>query len=189
MANARAPKQWSLTTNETISSIEAWENNLKYILSLDPNFACFLTDGATWLKKTNAARLRGFTDDNEDVPTVQRRTVAQNVTHFEMMLGQIANFAPIISRNTIVGNSTSVTAVWQAIRQHYGLQSTGSRFLDLANIKLQSEQRPEDLYQCLMSFVDDNLLTTASGITHHGAAPENDEELSPSLENFVVFTP
>jgi hypothetical protein len=40
-----------------------------------------------------------------------------------------------------------------------------------------------------MSFVDDNLLTTASGITHHGAAPENDEELSPSLENFVVFTP
>ncbi len=39
-----------------------------------------------------------------------------------------------------------------------------------------------------MSFVDDNLLTTASGITHHGATPEADEELSPSLENFVVFT-
>ncbi len=188
MAGVRAPKQWSLTTNETISSIEAWENNLKYILSLDPNFACFLTDGATWLKKTNAAPLRGFTDDNEDVPTVQRRTGAQKVTHLEMMLGQIANYAPIISRNTIVRNSTSVNGVWQAIRQHYGLQSTGSRFLDLANIKLKSEQRPEDLYQCLMSFVDDNLLTTASGITHHGATPEADEELSPSLENFVAFT-
>jgi hypothetical protein len=129
MANARAPKQWSLTTNETISSIEARENNLKYILSLDPNFACFLTDGATWLTKTNAAPLGGFTDDNEDVPTVQRRTGAQKVTHVEMMLGQIANFAPIIFRNTIVGNSTSVTAVWQAIRQHYGLQSTGLQFL------------------------------------------------------------
>ncbi len=145
MAGVRAPKQWSLTTNETISSIEAWENNLKYILSLDPNFACFLTDGATWLKKTNAAPLRSFTDDNEDVPTVQRRTGTQKVTHLEMMLGQIANYAPIISRNTIVRNSTSVNGVWQAIRQHYGLQSTGSRFLDLANIKLKSEQRPEDL--------------------------------------------
>ena len=35
----------------------------------------------------------------------------------------------------------------QAIRQHYVFQSTGSRFLHLANIKLKSDQRPEDLYQ------------------------------------------
>ena len=188
MAGVRAPKQWSLTTNETISSIEAWENNLKYILSLDPNFASFLTDGATWQKKTNTTPMRGFEDDNEEVPVIRRRTAAQKVTHLDMMLGQIANYVPVISRNTIVRNSTSINGVWQAIRQHYGLQSTGSRFLDLANIKLKTDQRPEDLYQALMSFVDDNLLTRASGITHHGAAPETDEELSPSLENFVVFT-
>ena len=75
----------------------------------------------------------------------------------------------------------------EAIRQHYGIQFTGSRFLDLANIKLKSDQRPEDLYQCLISFIEDNLLTRASGITHHSAIPETDEELSPSLENFVVF--
>lgn len=188
MAGVRAPKQWSLTTTETITSIEAWENNLKYILSLDPNFASFLTDEATWLKKTNASPLRGFTDDDDEVPAIRRRTAAQKVTHLEMMLGQIANYAPVISRNTIVRNSTSVNGVWQSIRQHYGLQSTGSRFLDLANIKLKSDQRPEDLYQGLMAFIEDNLLTKASGITHHGLAPDIDEELSPSLENFVVFT-
>jgi hypothetical protein len=67
MAAVRAPKQWSLTTTETITSIEAWENNLKYILSLDHNFASFLTAGATWLKKTNASPLRGFTDDGEAI--------------------------------------------------------------------------------------------------------------------------
>ena len=188
MAAVRAPKQWSLTTTETITSIEAWENNLKYILSLDHNFAPFLTAGATWLKKTNASPLRGFTDDDEDIPQIQRRTAAQKVTHLEMMLGQIANYAPVISRNTIVRNSTSISGVWQAIRQHYGLQSTGSRFLDLANIKAKLDQRPEDLYQCLMSFVEDNLLTAAGGITHHGITPEADEELSPSLENFIVVT-
>lgn len=188
MATVRAPKQWSLTTSETITSIEAWENNLKYILSLDPNFASFLTADASWLKKTNAAPLRGFTDDGEDVPAIRRRTADQRVSHLEMMLGQIANYSPLISRNTIVRNSTSVNGVWQSIRQHYGLQSTGSRFLDLANIKLKSDQRPEDLYQCLMAFVEENLLSTTSGITHHGQAPEVDEELSPSLENFVVLT-
>ena len=125
MASNRVPKQWSLTTNKSISSIEAWENNLRYILSLDPNFVTFLTDGATWQKKTNASPLRGFTDDSEEVPTIQRRAAAQRVTHLEMMLGQVANYAPIISRNTIVRNSSSINGVWQAIRQHYGFQSTG----------------------------------------------------------------
>ena len=47
-------------------------------------------------KKTNASPLRGFTDDSQEVPTIQRRMAAQKVTHLEMMLGQIANDAPII---------------------------------------------------------------------------------------------
>ena len=76
-----------------------------------------------------------------------------------MMLGQIANYVPVVSSNTIVRNSTSVSCVWQSIQQHYGLQSTGSRFLDLASIKLRSHQLPEDLYQCIMAFIDDSLLT------------------------------
>ena len=59
--------------------------------------------------------------------------------------------------------------------------------LDLANIKLKSDQRPEDLYQCVMFFIEDNLLTRASGISHHGAIPEADEELSLSFENIVVY--
>ena len=105
MTSQRAPKQLSLTSNETITSLEAWENNLKYILSLDSNFADFLTDGTSWGKKTNASPLRGFSNDNESVPAPRRRTAAQKVTHLEMMLGQIANYAPIISRNSIVKNS------------------------------------------------------------------------------------
>ena len=138
-------------------------------------------------KTTNASPLRCFTDDSEEVPTDSTSYAAQRVTHLEMMLGQIANYATIISRNTIFRNSTSINGVWQVIRQHYGLQSTCSRFLDLANIKLKSDQRPENLYRCLMSFIEDNLLTRASGITHHGAIPEADKQLSPSLENFAVF--
>ena len=37
MASIRAPKQWALTKQETITSFEAWRQNLQYILSLDPN--------------------------------------------------------------------------------------------------------------------------------------------------------
>ena len=68
------------------------------------------------------------------------------------------------------------------------LHLTGSHFLDLTNISLKPKQHPEDLFQSLMAFIEDNLLTTSSRITHHGKIPVTDKELSPSLKNFVVLT-
>lgn len=104
------------------------------------------------------------------------------------MLGQIANYTPIIARNTIVNNSTTLRDIWQIIRLHYGFQSTGAHFLDFCNIKLEPNERPEDLFQRLMAFTEDNLLTTESGITHNGQEIAEDEELTPTMENFIVLT-
>ena len=186
MASQRAPKQWSLTRNETITTYESWKQNLIYVLSLDTNFAPFLITGAVWDKKTRNSPLRGFTND-VDMTARGARTAAQKVAHLELMLGQIANFCPIISRNTIVKNSTSLDQIWQSIRAHFGFQSTGAHLLDLASFQLKPDERPEDLYQRLMAFVEDNLLLTTSGLTHHGDRPDEDEELSPTLENIIVL--
>ena len=195
MANShRAPKQWSLTKSETISSFEAWRQNLHYTLSLDPNFAPILAPECSWLKSSKTAPKRGLTDDpstdsdGADIPAGQRRTAAQKAAHLELMLGQIANFCPIIARNTIVKNSVSIDSIWQAIRLHFGFQTTGAHFLDFCQIKLQPGDRYEDLFQQLMAFTDDNLLKKNGGITHHGSKPDDDEEMTPSLENFIVLT-
>ena len=140
-----------------------------------------------WEKRTKNNPLRGFHDDPEDHEGT-KRTAAQKTTHLELMLGQIANFCPIISRNTIIKNSTSINSIWQVIRLHFGFQTSGGHFLDFNNIKLENNERPEDLYQRLMSFVEDNLLRADGSIKHHGDVPEDNEELTPSLENFVVLT-
>ena len=189
MNSSRAPKQWSLAKNESITSFEAWRQNLQYSLSLDVNFAPFLANTFTWQKKADdSVPNRGLTSDGEAVPEARRRTAAQKNVHFELMLGQIANFCPVISRNTIVKNTTSVNSILQAIRSHFGFQSTCAHFLDFSNIKLEVDERPEDLFQRLMSFTEDNLLVTNGNITHHGEVITVDEELSPTLENFVVLT-
>ena len=39
-----------------------------------------------------------------------------------------------------------------------------------------------------MAFVENNLLKSGGGITHHNDAPDTDEDMSPSLENIVVVT-
>lgn len=106
----------------------------------------------------------------------------------ELILGQIANYCPVISRNTIVKNSTSVDQIWRTIRLHYGIQTTGALFIDFDALRYDPRERPEDLLQRLTAFVEDNLLSKDIGITHHGRTLEDDEELSPSMENFMVLT-
>ena len=143
-ATPRAPKQWCLTKTETITSFESWRQNLVYALSLDTQFAPFLVDGATWLKKTKANLLRGFTDDGSSANP--RRTAQQKVNMLELMLGQIANYCPVISRNTIVKNSTSVDCIWASIRLHYGFQVTEAHFIDFTDIHLENGERREELF-------------------------------------------
>ncbi len=186
MASVRAPKQWSLTKTETVNSFENWKQNLQYTLALDTNFATFLATGTTWLKKSRTAPNRGFVNDPHDAEN--GRTAAQKVNMLELMLGQVANFCPVISRNSIIKNSTSMDSIWQLIRSHFGFQSTGGHFLDFSDIKLEADERPEDLFQRLMAFIENNLLAHGGGISHHGDDPVEDEELSPTLENMVVLT-
>lgn len=187
-STSRAPKQWCLTKIETVNTLKNWRQNLLYTLSLDKNFAPFLITGTWWEKKTKNTPFRGFADDDESIPEGSRLTRTQKVNMLERMLSQIANYCSVISRNTIVKTFTSVDQIWQTIRHHYGFQTTGAHFIDFDSIRYDLSRRPEDLVQRLTAFVEDNLLRKDIGITHHGQTPEDDEELSPSMENFVVLT-
>lgn len=182
----RAPKQWSLTKSETINSFENCRQNLIYTLSLDNNFAPFLADGASWGKKSKSQPLRGFEDDGQGVPEGRRQTAQQKTNFLELMLGQIANYCPIISRNTLVRNSKSIQGIWNIIQEHFGVQITGAHFLDFASIRLEPEERPEDLYQRIVAFVEDNLLQ-ANGLYHQGEQLSEDVELSPTVANLIVL--
>ena len=182
----RAPKQRCLEKNETIGSYERWQRNLLYILSLDPNQKIFTKPGATWERRKRNNPKRGFTDDGDDV-TTNKRTAEEKVQQLELMLGQIANYCGVIDDDTIINGSTSLDSIWKAIRTHYGFQCTGARFIDLAEIKRQPEERPADLYQRINSFISDCLLRKDGGITHHDEAVDEDEFKTPTLENFMIL--
>lgn len=71
------------------------------------------------------------------------------------------------------------TALW--IPNHW------RHFIDFNAIRYDPSEHPENLFQRLTAFVEDNLQRKDIGITHHGQTPEDDEELTPSMENFVVL--
>lgn len=180
----RTLKQWCLTKIEIVN----WRQNLLYTVYLDGEFAPFLLDGAEWEKKSRTSLCRRFLDDADTVPEAQRHTKERKAAMLELMLAKIANYCPVISRHSITRNSTSMDSIWQAIRLHYGCQCTGVHFIDFVAIKWEPDERPEDLYQRLMAFADDNLLRKDSDISHMGEPVTEDEELTPSLENLIVLT-
>lgn len=182
----RAPKQWPLGKEESITSVKNWRQNLVYTLSTDANFAPVLVPDAEWLKKSPSAPLRSLTPTMAPNNTTVIRTAEQKVAFLELMLGQIANYTPIISRRTIVNKSTSMSYVWSAIRLHFGFEITGAHFLDLSEITLVPGERAEDLYQRIISFVEESLLTKEGNITHHDEVITQDEEMSPTVENMIV---
>ena len=128
MATQRAPKQWSLTKVEDVNSFESWKENLKYTLSLDANFAPFLVGGFQWNKVSKTDPNRGLISD-PPATVINRKTAEQKVIQLNLMLGQIANYCPVITRNTIIGKSTSIDSIWQSICAHFGFQSSGGHFL------------------------------------------------------------
>lgn len=69
------------------------------------------------LKKTRAQPLRGLENDSDSVPLTRRPSTRQKVNFLVLVLGQIANYCSIISRSTLVKNSTSLEYIWQTIRQ------------------------------------------------------------------------
>ena len=91
-----------------LNGARALNEEIRYILTLDNNFAPYLVDTARWEKKTATTPLCGFKDDGEELKRELQKTAAQKCAQLELMLGQIANFATVISHNTITTLSTSL---------------------------------------------------------------------------------
>ena len=115
-----------------------------------------------------------------------RDVVQPNKKWTSLSFDQIGNFCPVISRHIIVKSSISIEYTWKVVRLHSGFQATAAHFIDLADIHLEPHEHPEDLYQWLMAFVEDNLLR--NNCTNHSKFVGDDEELSPTLDNLIVFT-
>ena len=186
----RTRKQWPLEVSETITSFERWKSNLVYNIRQDSSFAPFIN--ASWNKfsKKETNKYRGLVDDTDamEPDKNKQKTRAAKLADLELMLEMVANWAPIISRQSIIKNSTSLESIWQAIRAHYGIQTSGAYFLDLAEIKLEHGERHQDLFQRIMTFIEDNLAVKDGPLNHHGDKIEEDEEITPTIENMVVLT-
>ena len=178
----KSPRPRELEENETFSSFECWKGTLEYYLGLDDRFAEFLDETFTW-KPKGVSPNRGLEDIKlENDVTI---TAAKRAKYLDIFLGQIACYATVISRETIVRDCRSMKEIFHKLRTHYGLSKSGSSILDVVGIKRKGNESAETLYQRILSLVDSTLLTPDSDLCHHGE-PDIDECRTPTVENLVV---
>ena len=123
-------------------------------------YRTYLNSVKTWQRKRTSAT-RGFTN------IANGKTAENQTDDLELMLRKIASYCPVIDRNIIIEDSKCITDVWKAIRLHFNFQKSTANFIDLADFTLEADERPEDLYQRMMSFIRENLLKASDTKIKH----------------------
>ena len=106
----KAPKQWALMKHETATSFHYWCQNFQYTLTTDDRFTQFLVADHSWRRRSAADPNCGYANIENGLTGVEQ------AINLDLMLGQIANFCPVISRNTIVKNCKTLNKIWDKIR-------------------------------------------------------------------------
>lgn len=192
MANLyHGPKIRQLTTRETLSSIENWKSMVIYGLRLNQEFRPYLD--IEFGRKSKLTPNRQLTADvrtetNEDGTEneIVVTSAEEKAEIVDLLLEQIANYAPTVPRNDIVKDSKSLKEVWSKIKLQYNQQQTGSLLNDCWNIKRQPDETPQALYARLKQAYDECLLTEG-GLKYIDGPLEEDEEMSPTLHNVIIL--
>ena len=116
----------------------------------------------------NEDRLRQMKVDYFTVFSFFRSNLCFKILNYNFLLSQLQITVILLLPLNPENPSLFFLITWNSIyrRLNYGFQSTGAHFLDLASIHLQPEERPESLFQRLMAFFEDNLLSVHGGLTH-----------------------
>ena len=196
MSNLKyGPKVIPLGEEETLASIERWKQNVIYHLRLNEEFRPFLT--TQFGKKSRANPNRSLRDETKSESVKNEAGLTRVVTTLiqskedktftvDLLLDQIANFAPLIPRNDITRDSGSLHDVWQKIRLYHNLEKSGGLMNICWTIKRKPEESPQSLFARLKQSYDDNLIC-ADGLNYIDGPLQEDEEMSPSLHNTVIL--
>ena len=119
----KARKLQVLTENETVSSVNSWQQNMEFHLASCNEFSAFLDSNFTWKSKSIANR--GLSDDDAGD---NYKSAAQKVIILNHMIGLITSYCPETIRFEIERKATSLKWIWQCIHRHYGFSKSESLF-------------------------------------------------------------
>ena len=174
------------TQLKSISEFENFRHSVLFNLRQDLEFRPYLKKGLTWGAKSPVNPTRNVRDDPgraADPPTGQ--TAEEKCEIIDFLLETIAQYCPLIPHNDIV-NQGSLEDVWQLIRLHSNIETTGGLLNSVWNITREPNESPQALWSRLKQQYDDCLLR-ADTLKYVDAKLVINEAMSPTLHNVIIL--
>ena len=136
--------------------------------------------------RPNDPRVDQYTQVNRD------RDLANLITSRNAQLAKFITLITVLCPYTLTNNldqlSTSFNWIIRYLEQYYRIQKTGAHFLSIHEIRFNPSDSPENFYMELHGAVEDSLRKRGETLLYRNDdVLEEDEEMSPTLENMVVL--
>ena len=121
-------------------------------------------------------------------------TVAARATLLSKRQRDLATLLSIIARKVdqydfdeVLNSSTSINSIWSMIELVYDIGRKGVHFLELGKIKYEHGDSPVKFYKKIYHHFLDNLYKAGDVVAYKGSQMSEDEKLSPTLLNFILY--
>ena len=170
---------------------KSWKEGMLVYLKQNEDFLPFLPDGKyeNWAAaEENKLRITALhADDMPQDLAEQEQRLSKRQRDLSSMLSIIARKVDQYDYNDVITISTSVNSVWMMIELVYDIGRKGVHFLDLAKLKYETGESPVKFYKRVYHHFMDNLYKKDDALKYKKSKQPEDEKLSPTLLNFILF--
>ena len=196
-------------TGVTAVTFKVWKNTLIAHLEQDANHHHFMPGGkySTWIAKDVSKRIAQLHDEDPDKqsldekrdavpPTLTARQYTDKIVEFlnkrnaqlSKFVIHTATLCYYTEHDDISMQSTSLEWIFNYLITHYGLESKGANFLNIAQHVYKKGEPVQTFYKQYRASYIDNLRKSGDLVKYkNNAALTKDEQLSPSFENSIVL--
>ena len=170
---------------------KSWKESMLVYLKQNDDFLHFLPDGKyeNWTAaEENKYRITALhADDTPTNQADQEQRLSKRQRDLSSMLSIIARKVDQYDYNDVIAISTSVNSIWMMIELVYDIGRKGIHFLDLAKLKCEAGESPTKFYKKVYHHFMDNLYKKDDALKYKKSKQPEDEKLSPTLLNFILF--
>ena len=176
---------------------KTWKEAMVIYLKQNEDFQHFFPDGmySTWTSAeeapkrilTLAANDHPVAGTNDDQTDLDNKRLLKRQTDLATMLSIIGRKVDQYDHDDVVNSSTDLQSIWYIIELVYDIGRKGVHFLELEKLKYEKGDSPMKFYKKIYHHVLDNLYKKDDTLKYKGAAMENDEKITPTLLNFMLY--
>ena len=186
-------------------TFKVWRNTLIAHIAQDTNHHNFMPEGLyeQWRAADYGTRIRQLHDDDPERQTIDGRRdrlgAAGHAAEITRLLAlrnaQLAKFITHIAtlchhteNNDVTNSSTSLQWIFDYLKKHYGLETKGANFMNIAEHVFKQGTPFQTFYKQYRASFLDNLRKRGDVVKYQNdLVLTEDEKLSPSFENAIIL--